>query len=149
MNKDVISFNTYFMALALISARRSKDPHTQAGACIINNHNRILSTGYNGMPNSVLDKDMPWGVDPDDFMNTKYTFVCHAELNAILNAKTNLDGCTLYVTLFPCNECAKDIIQSGIKMVVYLSDKYKDMDPFKASRLLLEKADFSFAQLQR
>lgn len=141
MNDDVINFETYFMAMAIISSMRSKDGRTQVGACIANSQNRVVSTGYNGMPNNIPDAEMPWGLDPDDFMNAKYTYVCHAELNSILNAHSNLEGCTLYTTLFPCNECTKAIIQSGIKKVVYLSDKYKEMDPFKASRSLLEKAD--------
>ena len=122
--QDYISWDEYFMGIALLSAQRSKDDNTQVGACIVNHDNKILSLGYNGMPTGCDDDKMPWERE-GDAINTKYMYVCHAELNAILNSgDTSLKDSILYVTLFPCNECAKAIIQSGIREVVYLSDKY-------------------------
>ena len=121
---DYISWDEYFMGIAILSAQRSKDNNTQVGACIVDNHNKILSLGYNGMPTGCDDDKMPWAREGNP-LDTKYMYVCHAELNAILNAQVGtLHGSRLYVTLFPCNECAKAIIQSGIKEIVYLSDKY-------------------------
>lgn len=137
---DYISWDEYFMGIAMLSAERSKDNSTQVGACIVNADNKIVSVGYNGMPTGCSDDEMPWERDGETSLDTKYPFVCHAELNAILNSNIgNLNGCTVYVTLFPCNECAKAIIQSGIKRVVYYSDKYADTEGTKASRILLEK----------
>jgi dCMP deaminase len=136
--KDYISWDEYFMSVALLAAMRSKDPNTQVGACIVGEDKRIISTGYNGFPRGCSDDEFPWDREGED---TKYPFVVHAELNAILNAGgRNLSGSKLYVALFPCNECAKAIIQSGIKEIVYLSDKYFDTDSVKASKLLLEQA---------
>ncbi|HHX36815.1 MAG TPA: dCMP deaminase family protein, partial [Clostridiaceae bacterium] len=121
---DYISWDEYFMGVALLAAKRSKDPNTQVGACIVNPEKRIISTGYNGFPSGISDDDFPWNRE-GEFLDTKYPYVCHAELNAILNQPgTSLAGCSIYVALFPCNECAKAIIQAGIKEVVYLSDKY-------------------------
>lgn len=137
--EDYISWDEYFMGLAILSSRRSKDPNTQVGACIVNDENRIVSVGYNGAPNGLNDDtDMKWDRD-GDFKDTKYAYVCHSELNAILNSKVNLKGCTMYVTLYPCNECAKAIIQAGIKKVIYLSDKYKGTDQNFVAKYLLEK----------
>ena len=133
--QDYISWKEYFMSIALLSAQRSKDSNTQVGACIVNDEHKIVSVGYNGMPTGCEDDEMPWDRE-GDFLNTKYPFVCHAELNAILNCNTDLHGCTLYVTLFPCNECAKAIIQSGIKRVVYLDNKYAGTDSITASEML-------------
>ncbi len=139
---DYISWDEYFMGIALLSAQRSKDNSTQVGACIVNNDNKIISVGYNGMPVGCDDDDMPWERSADSSLDTKYPFVCHAELNAILNSSMpSLAGATLYVTLFPCNECAKAIIQCGIKRVVYLENKYADTDGVKASALLFEKCN--------
>jgi len=122
--QDYLSWEEYFMGLALLSAERSKDPSTQVGACIVNPELKIVSVGYNGAPRGYDDdKDMTWERN-GEFLDTKYAYVCHSELNAILNSDVPVKGCTLYVTLFPCNECAKVIIQSGIKEIVYLSDKY-------------------------
>ena len=121
---DYITWDEYFMGIALLSAQRSKDNNTQVGACIVNHENKILSLGYNGMPTGCDDDEMPWERDGEP-INTKYMYVCHAELNAILNRSSgSLEDAKLYVTLFPCNECAKAIIQSGIREVIYLSDKY-------------------------
>lgn len=143
--KDYISWDEYFMGIALLSAQRSKDSNTQVGACIVSEENKILSVGYNGMPTGCNDDDMPWGREGDR-LETKYPFVCHAELNAILNSSTPLKGGRLYVSLFPCNECAKAIIQSGIKEVVYLSDKYADTDETKASRKMFEMVGITLRQ---
>ncbi len=136
------------MGIALLSAQRSKDPNTQVGACIVNINKRIVGVGYNGLPTGCNDNDFPWD-RKGDFLDTKYPFVCHAELNAILNCiGENLAGCTIYVGLFPCNECSKAIIQAGIKEIVYLSDKYHDSDIAKASRKLLNAANIKIRQLK-
>ena len=138
--REYISWDDYFMGVALLAAERSKDPNTRVGACIVDEQNRILSTGYNGFPHGCSDDEFPWGRDGAD-VETKYPYVVHAELNAILNTRgTSLTGSKLYVALFPCNECAKAIIQAGIREVVYLSDKYKDTPLTKASRKMLETA---------
>ncbi len=138
---DYLTWDEYFMGVAKLSALRSKDPSTQVGACIVSSDNRILSIGYNGAPNGFEDRFFPWE-RTGDFLETKYPFVCHAELNAISNYRGNkkdLVGAKLYVTLFPCNECTKLVIQNGIKEVIYLSDKYKDTDGVKASKIMLEE----------
>src|SRR6186713_53658 len=128
------------MGVALLSAKRSKDPTTQVGACIVNEKNKIVGAGYNGLPMGCSDDEFPW-YKQGNFLETKYPYICHAELNAILNnIGMDLAGCKIYTALFPCNECAKAIIQSGINEVIYLSDKYEGDDIFKASRLMLDKA---------
>lgn len=134
------------MGLAHLSAQRSKDPMTQVGAVIIDEHKKIVGIGYNGLPTGLNDDDYPWDRQ-GDFLNTKYAYVVHAELNAILNATTNLRGCSLYVSLFPCNECAKAIIQSGIAEIVYEDDKYADSDAVKASKQMLQAAGVKLRQL--
>ena len=139
--KDYLTWDEYFMGIAELSALRSKDPNTQVGACIVSKDNRILSIGYNGAPNGFEDKYFPWARE-GDYLKTKYPFVCHAELNAISNFRGNkkdLEGAKLYVTLFPCNECTKLVIQNGIKEIIYLSDKYKETDSVKASKIMLKK----------
>ena len=138
--REYITWDDYFMGVALLAAERSKDPNTQVGECIVDDQNRILSTGYNGFPLGCSDDDFPWSREGDQ-TETKYPYVVHAELNAILNSRgKSLSGSKLYVALFPCNECAKAIIQSGISEVIYLSDKYKDTPLTKASRRMLETA---------
>ena len=138
--EDYISWDEYFMGVALLAAQRSKDPSTQVGACIVDQNKKILSTGYNGFPYGCSDDEFPWNRD-ESLGDTKYQFVVHAELNAILNAsEKNLRGATVYVGLFPCNECAKAIIQSGIKEVIYLSDKYHNTPSTTASRRMLQAA---------
>ena len=138
--EDYLSWDEYFMGIATLAAMRSKDPSTQVGACIVNQDKRIMSMGYNGMPRNCNDDEFPWGRDDDPF-NSKYLYVCHAEFNAILNCERgNLRGCTVYVTLFPCNECAKAIIQSGITEVVYMQDKYAETDSVKASKRMFDAA---------
>lgn len=144
--QDYITWDDYFMGVALLAAQRSKDPNTQVGACIVDENNRILSTGYNGFPLGCSDDVFPWDRTGED-VDTKYPYVVHAELNAILNSRgKSLVGSKLYVALFPCNECAKAIIQSGIKEVIYLSDKYKDTPLTKASRRMLETAGITLTQ---
>lgn len=145
--EDYISWDEYFMGIAILSARRSKDPNTQVGACIVNNNNKIMSVGYNGLPRGCCDDEFPWERTGDEF-NTKYPYVCHAELNAILNSGgASLEGCKVYVALFPCNECAKAIIQSGIKEVVYLSDKYADSVSVRASKRMFDSAGVNYHQI--
>lgn len=137
---NYISWDEYFMGVALLSAKRSKDPSTQVGACIVNEKNKIVGTGYNGLPAGCSDDEFPWS-KTGDFLKTKYPYVCHAELNAILNnIGMDLHGCRIYTALFPCNECSKAIIQAGIKEVIYLSDKYADTDAFVASKKMLDTA---------
>lgn len=141
---DYISWDEYFMSVALLAAMRSKDPNTQVGACIVGEDKRIISTGYNGFPQGCSDDEFPWDRDGEE---TKYPYVVHAELNAILNAGgRNLNGSKLYVALFPCNECAKAIIQAGIKEVIYLSDKYKGTPSVNASRRMLFAAGVKLTQ---
>ena len=143
-----INWDEYFMGVALLAAMRSKDPSTQVGACIVDGDNRILSTGYNGFPYGCSDDEFPWD-RTGERNDTKYPFVVHAELNAILNARgKNLSGAKIYVDLFPCNECAKAIIQSGIKEVVYLSDKYAHTLDTIASKRMLKSAGISLRQLE-
>ncbi len=137
--EDFLAWDDYFMGVALLSAKRSKDPNTQVGACIVDKNNKIVGVGYNGFPIGCSDDSLPWGRE-GSFLETKYPYVCHAELNAILNSTKSLEGCRIYVPLFPCGECAKAIIQSGIKEVIYMSDKYSDKDSFKAARKLFNES---------
>ena len=144
---DYISWDEYFMGVALLSSQRSKDPNTQVGACIVNDKNKIVGAGYNGLPIGCHDDEFSWSKE-GEFLNTKYPFVCHAELNAILNnIGMDLKGCTIYTALFPCNECTKAIIQSGISTVVYLSDKYEQSDAARASKLMLDKAGIAYRKV--
>jgi dCMP deaminase len=145
---DYLSWDEYFMGVALLSAQRSKDPNTQVGACIVNPNNKIVGVGYNGFPIGCSDDEFPWDRE-GQYLDTKYPYICHAELNAVINKiSENLYDCRLYVALFPCNECAKVIIQAGIKEVVYLSDKYADTDQVKASRRMFRAAGVRCRQLQ-
>ena len=142
---DYISWDEYFLGIAMLAAKRSKDPNTQVGACIVSPDNIIISTGYNGMPKGCSDDEFPWGREGAE---SKYPFVVHAELNAILNANgRDLRGSRVYVALFPCNECAKAIIQSGIKEVLYLSDKYKDTMLNLVSKRMLDAAGVKYTKL--
>ena len=143
---NYISWDEYFMGVAILSGQRSKDPGTQVGACIINDKKRIVGIGYNGFPYGVEDDVFPWSKD-GEWLDTKYPYVVHAEPNAILNSTVSLDNATLYVTLFPCNDCAKLIIQSGIKEVVFLKDKYHDQDSFAASRKMFDSASIKYRQM--
>ena len=147
--QDYICWDEYFMGIALLSAQRSKDASTQVGACIVSSDNKILSVGYNGMPTGCPDDDMPWGRD-GAMLDTKYPFVCHAELNAILNtAIGTLRGAKVYVTLFPCNECAKAIIQCGIRTVVYDCDKYDGTPSVRASKRMMNAAGVRYYKYQK
>ena len=135
---DYISWDEYFMGIAKLSAMRSKDPNTQVGCCIVSDKNRILSVGYNGFPNDIPDKEFTWAREGED---NKYFYTTHSELNAILNCRNaNLEGARMYVTLFPCYECAKAIIQSGIRSLVYADDKYADTPGTQASKRMLSRA---------
>ena len=143
---DYISWDEYFMGVAMLAAHRSKDPSTQVGACIVSPDNIIVSTGYNGMPKGCSDDEFPWNRDGEE---NKYPFVVNAELNAILNASgRDLRGCKIYVALFPCNECAKAIIQSGIREIVYLSDKYAGTPENYASKRMLDAAGVKYTRLK-
>lgn len=147
---NYLSWDEYFMSIAKLTAGRSKDPNTQVGACIVSNDNRVLSCGYNGAPNNFDDNDFPWNREGTP-LETKYLFVCHAEANAIDNFrgyKKEFEGARIYVDLFPCNECAKKIIQSGIKEVIYLSDKYQDSDSTKASKILFDTCGVSYRTIK-
>lgn len=145
---NYLSWDEYFMAVALLSAQRSKDPSTQVGACVANKQNKIVGVGYNGFPWGCSDDELPWSRD-GEFLQTKYPYVCHAELNAVLNSiSRDLRECRIYVGLFPCNECTKVIIQAGIEEIIYLSDKYGDTDAVKASKRMLDtSANISYRQL--
>ena len=144
---DYLSWDEYFMSLAILSSLRSKDPNTQVGACIVNDENRIVGIGYNGFPAGCSDDELPWGRQAD-YLDTKYPYVCHAELNAILNSDSGrMNNCRMYVNLFPCNECAKLIIQAGIKRVVYISDKYPEEDSFTAARRMFRLAGVEMIQM--
>lgn len=134
------------MSLAHLSAMRSKDPNTQVGACIVNDKNRVVGIGYNGMPYGCSDDEYPWERE-GEYHETKYAYVVHAELNAILNSTGSLDNCSIFVSLFPCNECAKAIIQSGISEVVYESDKYAEDTKVMASKRMLQSAGVSLRQV--
>ena len=144
---DYISWDEYFMGVAILSSKRSKDPSTQVGACIVNKDKKIVGIGYNGFPHGINDDEFPWGKE-GDYIDTKYPYVVHAEPNAILNSTTSLVGCSIYVTLFPCCECAKLIIQSGIKEIVYISDKNACDDTTIASKRLFEAAGVKLRQFK-
>jgi len=145
---DYLKWDEYFMGMAQLSAFRSKDPSTQVGACIVDGNHKIVSIGYNGMPRGVDDDKLPWG--HGEGLDSKYLYVCHAEFNAILNTRDGsaLNGCIIYVTLFPCNECAKAIIQVGIKEIVYKEDFHGDQVIYQASRRMLEMAGVSVRQYE-
>lgn len=145
---NYISWDEYFMGVAVLSAMRSKDPNTQVGACIVNPQKRIVGIGYNGLPYGCSDNEFSWERE-GDYLNTKYPYVVHAEPNAILNSISPLDNCTIYVTLFPCNECAKLIIQSGIKEIVYMDDKYSNTDSDLAAKKMLDAAKVKYRKVNK
>lgn len=148
MKRDnYISWDSFFMGLAELAAQRSKDPSTQVGACIVGQNNEILSVGYNGFPKGCSDDTNSWKRD-GDFLETKYAKVCHAELNCILLRRGNVQGTRLYVTLFPCNECAKAIIQSGIKEVIYKSDKYATSSATKIAKELFDESGVKYREYE-
>ena len=145
---DYISWDEYFMGVAKLASFRSKDPNSQVGACIVDKDNKILSMGYNGFPRGCSDDDFPWAREGDT-LETKYAYVTHSELNAILNYRGgSLENCKIYVTLFPCNECAKAIIQSGIKTVVFAENKYDETPSVEASKKLMNAAGVRYYQYQ-
>ena len=147
--EDYLKWDEYFMGIALLSSQRSKDPSTGVGACIVDANNRILSLGYNGMPFGCSDDEYPWDREGEP-LETKYIYVCHAELNAILNYNGGpLKGARIYTTLFPCNECTKSIIQKGISEVIYLSDKYADTDSVKASKRMMQSAGVTYRPYEK
>ena len=149
--KDYLSWDEFFMKIAILAAKRSKDPSTQVGACIVDKENRILSIGYNGTPNGFSDDIFPWNRDGNSKNETKYPYVCHAELNAILNyrgSRKDFVESKIYVDLFPCNECAKAIVQSGIKEVIYNSDKYNGTEENLASKHILDTCNVKYRQLK-
>ena len=143
--QDYLDWDETFMLMSVLIAYRSKDPSTQVGACIVNENNVVVGLGYNGFPRGCHDDELPWCRDGET-EETKYAYVVHAETNAIMNANGSVEGCRIYVDLFPCNECAKAIIQSGIKEVIYNSDKYADVDIFKVGRKLFETAGVKLRQ---
>ncbi|MFH1946921.1 MAG: dCMP deaminase family protein [Candidatus Magasanikbacteria bacterium] len=143
--EDYISWDECFMRMSYVIAERSKDPSTQVGAVIINEQNVVVGMGYNGFPRGIENEDLPWD-RTGDLLDTKYPYVVHAESNAIFNSNSNTKDCRIYVKLFPCNECAKAIIQNGIKEVVFESDKYHDEDIFTASRKLFDRAGIKYRQ---
>ena len=148
--EDYISWDEYFMGIAQLSGMRSKDPNSQVGACIVSSDNKILSMGYNGFPLGCSDEEFPWEREGDQILETKYPFVTHGELNAILNYRGgSLEGTKLYVSLFPCNECTKAIIQAGIKTIVYDSDKYAFSPSNIASKRMLDAAGVAYVQYRR
>ena len=148
--QDYLSWDEYFMGIAMLSGMRSKDPNTQVGCCIVSQDNKILSMGYNGLPMGCSDDEFPWAREGEDPLETKYVYTTHSELNAILNYNGgSLAGAKLYVSLFPCNECAKAIIQAGIKEVIYDCDKYADTTGVKASKRMMDAAGVRYHQYHR
>lgn len=145
---QIISWDEYFMGIAKLSAKRSKDPNTQVGCCIVNQDKRIVAVGYNGLPKNCVDEDYPWANRVGELQDTKYAYVVHAELNAILNATTPLKGCSLYVTLYPCNECVKSIIQSGISEVIFEDNKYEGANFDLAAKKMLQSANIKVRQFK-
>ncbi|XP_064273897.1 deoxycytidylate deaminase isoform X5 [Passer domesticus] len=147
--EDYLEWPEYFMAVAFLSAQRSKDPSSQVGACIVNSENKIVGIGYNGMPNGCSDDVLPWTRTGENRLDTKYPYVCHAELNAIMNKNSaDVKGCSMYVALFPCNECAKLIIQAGIKEVIFMSDKYHDTTEMTAARRMFDLAGIIYREFK-
>lgn len=147
--KEYLSWDEFFMGVAILASERSKDPNTQVGACIVSADNRILSVGYNGTPNGFEDIYFPWDREGDE-LNTKYLYVVHAERNAILNYRGDIkdfEGAKLYVTMFPCNECAKEVIQVGIKDIIYLDDKYANTNGVIASKRMLDVCNVKYSKL--
>lgn len=144
----IISWDQYFMGVAKLSAYRSKDPNTQVGACIVNQDQKIVGVGYNGLPWGCNDKEFPWEVRNGDLEKTKYPYVVHAELNAILNSTCSLKGCKIYVSLFPCHECVKAIIQSGISEIIFEDEKYKGTQSDQAAKRMLDAAGVKYTKIE-
>lgn len=147
MANKIINWDQYFMGVAKLSGFRSKDPNTQVGACIVNDDNKIVGVGYNGLPWGCEDTEFPWEERQGNLYDTKYPYVVHAELNAILNSVKDLKGCRIYVSLFPCHECAKAIIQSGITEIIYEDDKYDGTESDRAAKRMLEAARVNYRKI--
>lgn len=147
-NENVINWDDYFMSLAVLSSKRSKDPNTQVGSVIINEMNHIVGIGYNGFPNNCSDDELSWSRDNTDPLENKYLYVVHSEVNAIMNSNNSVKNCKMYVTMFPCNECAKIIIQSEIKEIIYISDKYHKTTSIIASKRMLDMANIKYRQFK-
>ncbi|PIS42940.1 MAG: cytidine deaminase [Candidatus Kerfeldbacteria bacterium CG08_land_8_20_14_0_20_40_16] len=145
--QNYISWDECFMRIAHVIAERSKDPNTQAGAVIANEQNVVVGLGYNGWPRGIDNDALPWRRE-GNLYDTKYAYIVHAEENAIYNANAKTRGCRIYSTLFPCNECAKTIIQNGITEVIYASDKYNDQEIWKASRRLFDLVGVKYRQYE-
>ncbi len=143
----VINWDQYFMGVAKLSAYRSKDPNTQVGACIVSQENKIIGVGYNGLPWGCSDDAFPWAIREGKLSDTKYAYVVHAELNAILNSTHMVHGCRIYVSLFPCHECVKAIIQSGIQEIIYEDDKYSGVDSDIAAKRMLDWAKVRYRKM--
>ncbi|WP_338984592.1 dCMP deaminase family protein [Spiroplasma endosymbiont of Diplazon laetatorius] len=140
---NYIDWDTYFLAMVQLNAMRSKDPSTQVGCVIVNDLKQVVSTGYNGLPRGLDDNNYPWSRE-GELEDTKYPYIVHAELNAILSSKDSVRGCEIYTSLFPCNECTKSIIQSGIKRIIYSSDKYDETVENKIAKKMLKEANVEF-----
>lgn len=145
----IISWNEYFMSIAKLSSYRSKDPNTKVGACIVNGENKIVGVGYNGLPWGCEDEEFPWETRDGDLHDTKYPYVVHAELNAILNSTSNLKGSRIYVSLFPCHECVKAIIQSGIVEILFEDDKYLGTQSDMAAKRMLDSAKVKYTKIDK
>lgn len=146
--KNYINWEEYFMGVAVLSSKRSKDPNTKVGACITNPSKRIVGIGYNGFPQGCHDENFPWERD-GSFLDSKYPYVVHAEANAILNSTTKLDNCSIYVSLFPCHECTKLIIQSGIKEIIYMDNKYEGTESDIAAKRMLNASGVRYRQIKK
>lgn len=145
--EDYLEWEDYFMAIACLTAARSKDPATQVGACLVNKDKKVVGVGYNGFPTGIDDNVFPWTKGSENPLENKYMYVCHAEINAILNKiSIELKECILYVALFPCNECAKVIIQSGIKEIVYMSDKQAVKNHTIAAKRMFDHVGIKYRQ---
>ncbi len=144
-----ISWDEYFMGVAVLSGLRSKDPSTKVGCCIVNEDKKIIGIGYNGLPLGCSDDEFPWCNDQENWLDNKYPYVVHAEANAVLNSTASIKNATLYVTLFPCNECAKLVIQSGIKEIIFIDNKYKDSENNIASKKMLEASGVKLTQMKK
>ena len=145
-DQNYINWDTYFMGVAILSSMRSKDPNTKVGACIVNKAKRIIGIGYNGFPFGCSDDAFPWDRDKG-FLDSKYPYVVHAEPNAILNSSSSLEGATIYVTLFPCHDCTKLIIQAGIKEIVYMNAKYEGTESDIAAKKMLDAASVTYRKI--
>ncbi len=146
--EDYISWDDYFMGVSILSAQRSKDPNTQVGACLVDRNNKIVGIGYNGFPRGCSDDELPWCRKAENINDTKYPYVVHSEVNAILNSTKKLHDAKMYVALFPCNECSKIIIQSGVKEIIYLEDKYAETDSVKAAKRMFDMSGVKYRKLE-